>query len=392
MTLRTRVLGSMALLAGASLFLLGCNRQETARAAGPQMPAPIVTIAPAIARDVPTYLDEIGRTGAFESVTVTPQLSGRITERQFQDGADLRKDQLLFVIDPRPFKAQLDAAQAQLAQAKAALDLANTQLKMYASISDSRAVSALDFETKKNSVSVDEAQVQAAQAAVENAQLNLDYCYVRSPIDGRAGARLVDVGNVVQANTTGLLSVQRLNPIYADFTVTERDLTEVRRQMAQGALRVMARVPAALPTGGRMGSLTFLDNAVQNQTGTVNLRSTIPNADSHFWPCQFVTVTLILRTEKGAVLIPNEAAQISQQGSFVYIVKSDDTAELRQVTLGLRQGDDVVVANGVAAGERVVVTGQLTVTPGVKIRVQPTPPGTPAGAGGQGPSSGGGKS
>ena len=263
---------------------------------------------------------------------------------------------------------------------------------MYASISDSRAVSALDFETKKNSVSVDEAQVQAAQAAVENAQLNLDYCYVRSPIDGRAGARLVDVGNVVQANTTGLLSVQRLNPIYADFTVTERDLTEVRRQMAQGALRAMARVPADPPNGGRMGSLTFLDNAVQNQTGTVNLRATIPNADSHFWPGQFVTVTLILGTQKGAVLIPNEAAQISQQGSFVYAVKSDDTAEVRQVTLGLRQGDDVVVAKGVAAGERVVVTGQLTVTPGVKIRVQPAAPGMPAGPGGQGPSSGGGKS
>ena len=173
-----------------------------------------MTVVRASAHDVPVYLDEIGKSGAYESVTVTPQVAGRILERHFQDGAELKKDQLLFSVDPRPYQAQLDVASAQLAQSKAALDLANTQLKMYASISDTRAVSQLDFETKKNTVALDEAQVQAAQAAVEDAQLNLEYCYIHSPIDGRAGARLVDVGNVVQANTTGLLLIQRLDPIY----------------------------------------------------------------------------------------------------------------------------------------------------------------------------------
>jgi len=169
---------------------------------------------------------------------------GRIVERHFPDGAQLAKGQLLFTVDPRPYQAQLNSAKAQLAETRAALDLAATQLKMYSSITDERAVSELDLETKRNTVAVDEAQVQAAQAALENAQLNLDYCYVHSPIAGRAGARLVDVGNVVQANTTALLSIQRIDPIYADFTVTERDLPEVQPQMARGTLQARVRLPS----------------------------------------------------------------------------------------------------------------------------------------------------
>src|SRR5580704_4564469 len=331
--------------------------------------APLVAVAIASAQDVPRYLDEIGRSGAFESVTVTPQLPGRILERHFQDGEELKKGQLLFTIDPRPYQAQVDVAQAQLAQSQAALDLAKTQLKMYASITDVRAVSELDLETKKNTVAVDAAQVQAAQAAVENAQLNLQYCFIHSPIEGRAGARLVDAGNVVQANTSGLLLIQHLDPIYADFTVTERDLPEVQAQMAKGTLRTMVRLPSDAPAAARAGTLTFLDNAVQASTGTVNLRATVRNPDHHFWPGQFVNISLILATAKGAVLIPNQATQISQQGPFVFIVKPDDTTELRPVTLGQRQGENVVVTKGVAAGERVVVAGQMTVVPGAKVQV-----------------------
>jgi membrane fusion protein, multidrug efflux system len=373
----------------------GCAKKST-EAAGPPQFAPLVTVARATTRDVPIYLEEIGRSGAFESVTVTPQISGRIMERHFEDGAELKKGQLLFTVDPRPYQAQLDSAQAQLAQSKAALDLAKTQLKMYDSIANTRAVSQLDVETKKNTVAVDEAQVQANEAAVENAKLNLEYCYIHSPIDGRAGMRLVDVGNVVQTNTTGLLLIQRLDPIYADFTVTEGDLPEVQRELARGTLRALVRIPSDPPARAREGRLTFVDNMVQNATGTVNLRATIPNADHHFWPGQFVNVTLVLATAKGAVLIPNQATQISQQGPYVYVVKPDSTAELRQVALGQRQGDDVVVTKGVAQGEQVIVTGQLTVAPGGKVRVQeaaPTPapaapgtaprnkpPGEPAGA------------
>jgi len=371
----------MRATAALALFLAmtGCGKKST-EAAGPPPFAPLVTVARATVHDVPVYLEEIGRSGAFESVTATPQISGRITERHFQDGAELKKGQLLFTIDPRPYQAQLDAAQAQLAQSKAALDLAKTQLKMYDSIANTRAVSQLDVETKKNTVAVDEAQVQTSEAAVENAKLNLEYCYIHSPIDGRAGMRLVDVGNVVQTNTTGLLLIQRLDPIYADFTITEADLPEVQRELARGTLKALVRIPSDSPEQARKGELTFVDSSVQNATGTVNLRATIANADRHFWPGQFVNVTLVLATAKGAVLIPNQATQISQQGPYVLVVKPDNTAELRQVILGQRQGEDIVVTKGLAAGEQVIVTGQLTVAPGAKVRVQeaalaPPPPG-----------------
>jgi membrane fusion protein, multidrug efflux system len=363
------------ILVASAVWASGCNRQK-AQAAPQQPPPPLVTVAVAKSQTVPVYLDEIGKNGAFESVTVMPQVAGRITERPFEDGADLKKGQLLFVVDPRPFQAQLDAAEAQLAQSRAALELAKTQLQMYDALTDTRAVSQLDYQTKKNAVDVDKAQIQAAEAAVENTRLNLEYCYVRSPIDGRAGARLVDIGNIVQANTTALLSIQRLDPIYADFTVTERDLPDVRRQMARGGLRSLVRLPSDAEPSSRAGKVTFLDNAVQSGTGTVNLRATVPNEDRHFWPGQFVNVRLILAMEEKAVLVPNQAVQISQQGSFVYVVKPDMTIDLRLVGLGQRQGEDIAVRRGVAAGEQVVVTGQLVVGPGAKVRIASAAPAT----------------
>jgi membrane fusion protein, multidrug efflux system len=351
----------------------GCNH-GSARAAGPAgLPPPLVTVITATAQDVPRYLDEIGKNVAFESVTVTPQVAGRITERHFQDGENLRKGQLLFVIDPRPYKAQLDSAQANLAQAKAALDLAKIQFARDQELVGTRAISKQDYDTKKNTVDVNEAQVEAAKAAIETAQINLEYCYIHSPIDGRAGARLVDVGNVVQANSTSLLSIQRLDPIYATFTITERDLPEVQKQMKGGVLRAMVRLSADAENAARSGKVEFLDNAVQNATGTVNLRATVPNPDHHFWPGQFVDVKLVLATQKNAVLIPSQAAQISQQGPFVYVIKSDESAELRPVTLGQRQAGDVVITSGLAANERVVLAGQLLVRPGSKVQIKGEP-------------------
>lgn len=346
---------------------VGCSRSNVQ--AAPAMPPPLVTVVKANAQDVPRYLDEIGRNAAFESVTVTPQVGGRIVERHFQDGENLQKGQLLFVIDPRPYKAQVDAAQAALAQAKAALDLANIQFARDQEVIGTRAISRQDYDTKKNAVDVDKAQVDAAQAALETAKLNLEYCYVHSPINGRAGARLVDVGNVVQANATSLLSIQRLDPIYANFTITESDLPGVQKQMSSGTLRASVRLPSDTENAGRSGRVEFLDNAVQNGSGTVNLRATMSNADHHFWPGQFVNVKLVLSTEKGAVLIPSQATQISQQGPFVYVVKSDDTAELRPVKLGQRQGENIVVTEGITANERVVLAGQMLVRPGGKVRV-----------------------
>jgi multidrug efflux system membrane fusion protein len=358
------ILGSLILLATA-----GCRSEGHAQAAAAAMPPPLVTVAPAVSQDVPVYLDEIGRNVAFEAVTVTPQVGGRITERHFQDGANLKKGEPLFVIDPRPFKFQLDSSRANLAQQQAALELAKIQFDRDASIIDTRAISRQDYDTKKNTVAVDEAQVQAAQAAVENAQLNLQYCYIRSPIDGRAGSRLVDVGNIVQPNTTALLSIQHIEPIYANFTITERDLPEVQKKMAHGGLKALVRVPSDSEAQARAAKVEFLDNTVQNTTGTVNLRATVSNPDHHLWPGQFVNVRLVLDTRKAAVLIPNQATEISQKGPFVYVVKPDQTVELRQLVLGQRQGENVVVLEGVAAGEQVVTAGQMTLQPGGKVRI-----------------------
>jgi multidrug efflux system membrane fusion protein len=362
--------GHLALAAvGLSLLTtMACSRSHV-QAAAAAMPAPLVSVVKATAQDVPRYLDEIGRNAAFESVTVTPQVGGRIVERDFQDGENLKKGQLLFVVDPRPYKAQFDSAQAALAQAKAALDLAKIQFARDGEVIGTHAISKQDYDTKKNAVDVDQAQVEAAEAALETAKLNLEYCFIHSPIDGRAGARIVDVGNVVQANATSLLSIQRLDPIYANFTITESDLPGVQKQMSSGVLRAAVRLPSDQESAARLGRVEFLDNAVQNGSGTVNLRATMTNADHHFWPGQFVDVKLVLSTEKGAVLIPNQATQISQKGPYVYVVKSDDTVELRPVKLGQRQGDDVVVTEGVAANERVVLAGQMLLRPGGKVRI-----------------------
>jgi multidrug efflux system membrane fusion protein len=183
---------------------------------------------------------------------------------------------------------------------------------------------------------------------------------------------------VVQANSTSLLSIQRIDPIYASFTVTERDLPQVQQGLSAGTLKAAVRLPSDSENAARSGRVEFLDNSVQSGSGTVTLRATVRNSDHHFWPGQFVNVKLVLATEKGAVLIPNQAAQISQQGPFVYVLKSDDTAEPRPVKLGQRQGDQVVVTEGVSANERVVLTGQMLVRPGSKVRLDDGLPPAPS--------------
>src|SRR5437870_1376157 len=301
------------LLAG--FLVVGCGKKPEATFERP--PAP-VTVATALTQHVPVYLDAIGKFVAREVVSIQPQVSGRIVQIHFTDGADLKAGQVLFTIDPRPFQAQLNVAEANLAQSKAALDLAKINFDRVASVTDQRAVSRQDYDAKKNAVEANEAQVKQNQAAVETARLNLEYCTIRSPINGRAGQRLVDLGNVVTANTSALLSIQRLDPIYADFTVTENDLTAVWQNMARGSLTVEVRLPDESGTP-HAGELTFLDNAVQDATGTVKLRATIPNRDRHFWSGQFAKIRLILSVRQGAILIPAAALQTSAKGPFVYV-------------------------------------------------------------------------
>lgn len=363
------ILIRMSVVALAALAFAGC-RQE-APAAFERPPAP-VAVAAAVTRDVPVYLDEVGRVAAREVVSVQPQLSGRITRIHFNDGAHLRKGDLLFTIDPRPFQAQLDAAEATLAQARAALDLARIQFVRATTLIETKAISQEELDLKKNAVDVAAAQVEQSAAAVQTARLNLEYCFIRSPIDGRAGQRLVDTGNVVAANSGSLLTIQRLDPVYADFTVPENDLTAVQRNMARGSLEVEVRLPdePGEPSEARLGTLTFLDNSVQDGTGTVKLRATIPNGDHRFWPGRFVKIRLVLDTLQDAVLVPAAAPQTSAQGPFVYVVKEDSTAEQRTVAQGQRHGDLIVISRGLKPGERIVVDGQLGVTPGGKVRFE----------------------
>jgi multidrug efflux system membrane fusion protein len=334
-------------------------------------------VAKAEAKDVPIYLDAVGKTVAREVVMVQPQVDGRITEIHFTDGARVKRGAPLFTIDPRPFQALVDQAEGNLAQAKAALDLAKIDFDRVSSLVNTKAIAKQEIDTRKNAVDVAEAQVKQREAELENARINLDYCSIRSPIDGRAGQRLVDIGNIVKQNETQLLSIQRLDPIYADFTVTEAELTSVQENMRNGTLKVEARLPDA-PDVARNGDLTFLDNAVQDGTGTVKLRATIQNADDYFWPGRFVRVRLVLATKKDAIVVPATSPQMSAKGPFVYVVKQDATAELRPITLGQQQGDYVVIQNGVKPGEQVVTNGQLGVTPGGKVRVEEAQANSPA--------------
>ena len=358
-------------------FLLAVSACAKAKGAGaPERPPSPVVVAPALERDVAVYVEEIGRATAREVVSIQAQVSGPITNIHFTDGADVKRGDLLFTIDPRPFQAALDSADANLEQNRAALDLAKIEFARVEKLIQGMAISRQDYDARRNAVAVAQAQVKASLASVATARLNLEHCFIRSPIDGRAGQRQVDLGNLVvaggAASGTQLLVVQRLDPIYADFTIPEKELASVQRSMAGAALRVEVRLPDDKDAGARQGDLTFLDNAVQNGTGTVRLRATLPNADRHFWPGRFVKVRLVLGTERGAVLVPATAPQVSAKGPFVYVVKPDSTAELRPVSLGQRQGDLVALARGVKPGEQVVTAGQLAVTPGGKVRVQPS--------------------
>lgn len=350
------------------LVIAGCGKQ------GPptfQRPPATVSVVEAVSQDVPVYIDGIGKSVASEVVSIQPQVSGRITEIHFTDGAELKAGDLLFTIDPRPYEAQLVSAEATWAEKRAAVDLAKLQFKRYAELLETKSVSQSDYDQRKNTLEIAVAQAKQSEAAVETARLNLEYCTIHSPIEGRAGHRLVDIGNVVAANTGSLLVIERLNPIYTDFTITEEELTLVQQNMRQGTLKVEARL-SDRPNDPREGKLTFLDNSVQEGLGTIKLRATIPNADHYLWPGRFVKVRLILSTMHDAVLVPASAPQMSAKGTFVYVIKDDSTAELRPVKLGQRQSELVVVGHGLKSGERVVLTGQLGIVPGGKVKVDET--------------------
>ena len=330
-------------------------------------PAPVVVEA-ATSRDVPIYIDEIGRCVAYEYVSVAPQISGPIMDIHFTDGAEIKKGQKLFTIDPRPFDALLEQMKAAVVQRKAERDMAKQDFARVEALLGTKAISQQDYDTRKGTLAVDEAQIKAAEAAVQTAKLRVDYCTIVSPIEGRAGRRLVDIGNVVKENDTSLVTIQRLDPIYAEFSVPERSLPVIVEKMKLGTLKAQVWIPEK-PDEKRDGDLTFLDNTVQASAGTIKLRVTLKNPDRFFWAGQFAHVRLVLSTKKDAVLIPAVAVQLGQVGSFVYVVGDASTAELRPITTGQRYDDMVMVDQGVKSGERVIKTGQMLVMPGAKVMV-----------------------
>jgi membrane fusion protein, multidrug efflux system len=370
-------------LAGFVLYRIYQHRVGEVKRAQP--PARPVLVAQVITKDVPLYLDEIGTCAAYETVQVQAQVSGQIIARNFQDGADVKKGDLLFTIDPRPYQAALEQAQGQLGQAQSKLVLDQITLKRQQELRARNVISPQDLDTAQATVKSDEATVKTAEGAVAAAQVNLDYCNIRSPINGRAGLRLVDVGNVVTGGGGGgggavLLTIQGLDPIYTDFTVSETDLPLVRRYLGGPNVKVETRsADGSMPP--RMGDLYFIDTSVQPGAGTVKARGVTPNPDHALWPSEFVRVRFILDNLKDANLVPSQAVQISQSGPFIFVVKPDNTVDLRQVKPGQRQdGDTQVIEDGLKAGETVVVTGQLALAPGTKVEPKPyNPPAAPNG-------------
>jgi membrane fusion protein, multidrug efflux system len=350
------------LLAGFVTYSIFQHRATEAKGAQPL--ARPVLVAKVITKDAPIYLDEIGTCAAYETVQVQAQVSGKIIERQFQDGSDVKKGDPLFTIDPRPYQAVLDQAKAQ-----AALDQAT--LKRQEDLRARKVIAQQDYD-------IAVANAQKSKGAAEAAEVNLDYCYIKSPINGRAGLRQVDVGNVVTgiAGTGGavLLTIQGLDPIYTDFTVAETDLGLVRKYLGGPNIKVETWSPDQ-NTARRTGDLYFIDTAVQPGSGTVKARAVTPNPDRALWPSEFVRVRFILDTIKDAKLVPSQAVQISQSGPFIFVLKPDNTVDLRPVKPGQRQdGDLTVVESGVQPGETVVVTGQLALAPGSKVDPKPYSP------------------
>lgn len=337
------------------------------KAGPPPKPVRPVTAARAIEKDVPIYLDEIGNCTAYETVTIQPQVSGPIVGIHFTDGAELKKGDLLFTIDPRPFKAALDRAKATLEQDRAKEAFAESQLKRNEELRRTKVISPSDYDNAVSNARSSKATVQADEAAVEQAQIDLDYCTIRSPIEGRASKRMVDLGNVV-SQSTPLLMIQRQAPIYVDFTIPESALPKVRQYRQANTLKVEASF-ADDPSKRRIGEFDFLDSGVQQNTGTVRMRAVLQNEDRLFWPGQFVNVRILLDTLKNTILVPNEAVQVGSAGPFVFVIKADNTVEIRPVKPGQRQGDDMAILQGLKVGEQVVVTGQLTLAPGTQVSI-----------------------
>jgi multidrug efflux system membrane fusion protein len=379
---------------------LACNTTSPAgkAAAGRGgFPASPVTAAMAEQKDVPVQIRQIGSVEPIAVIAVKAQIGGELTKVLFREGEDVRKGQQLFEIDPRPYQQAINQAQAAIekdnaliAQAEANLSRdrvqtsnAKEQAERYQALAkdgliskDQNSTYQTTFNSQNEALRADEAAINSAKAslnvdksALETAKLNLSYCSIFSPIDGRAGSLLVQAGNLVKANdTTALVNINQVEPVYVTFSVPEQLLGDIRSYSKDRPLAVTAVIS---PERSATGQLIFIDNIVDNTTGTIKLKALFTNADRSLWPGQFINVVMTLRTLRGVTVIPSEAIQSGQSGQFVFVLKADQTVESRVVTPGQTVENKIVVEKGIAPGETVITDGQMRLIPGAKVHVVP---------------------
>jgi multidrug efflux system membrane fusion protein len=316
-------------------------------------------------------LKAIGNVEAYSTVAVKARVDGQIVEVNVRDGAPVRKGAVLFRIDPRPYEAALRQAEANALRDAAARDQAASQARRYKDLLAKNFVSKEAYAQIRTNAATAEATARASQAALENAQLNLQYCTIRAPIDGYAGRVLLQAGNMTRASdSTSLVVINQVRPVYVNFAIPEQNLMEVRRRMAESSLLVEAVGADSKPIAS--GRLSFIDNAVDTSTGTIRLRAVFENSDTALWPGQFVNVSLRLYEQPDSLVIPSQAVQTGPEGQYVYVIRDDMTAEVRRIQLQRTEGEDAIVASGLNKDERVVIQGQLRLGP--KARVQITGP------------------
>src|SRR5881396_3675465 len=356
------------LLAGLGLLSTCSWGGGAAERTNDSAPVP-VTVAPAVQKDAPVSLRAIGNVTAYSTVSLKAQVEGRVAGVYFAEGQEVKRGDLLFALDARPFEAALRQAEANLARDRAQAENARVEAGRFARLVKDGIVSQDEYDQAHARAASLEAAVVADQAAVESARIQLQYCSIASPIDGRIGEILVHEGNVVKANETVLAVINQLRPIYVEFAVPQQELDEIRTRMAGGELPVEAFRPAD-EDHPVVGALSFINNTVDTTSGTVLLKAVFPNANEDLWPGQFVTVTLRLATRHDAVMIPSRAVQTGQDGKFVFVVQPDGAVASRPVSVGQTVGEEVVVEQGLAAGEQVVTEGQLRLAPGVRVQVK----------------------
>ncbi len=361
------------LLGSAVVTLWRLRAADVPPSASPSAPTGIpVTAGTVVVADVPVVLRGLGTVQAYNTVAVKSRVDGQIVSVDFEEGQEVKEGAVLFQIDPRPYQAALDQATANLEKDQATLANAQLNFNRDAKLIESRlAISQQQYDTDKATVAADQAALDSDKAQVEAARLNLSYCTITSPIDGRLGARLVDKGNLVHgAGTTTLVNITQIKPIFVSFTLPQNTLDEVRRRQDKGPLAVDA-VAADNGTILAEGKLTLVDNMVDATTGTIHLKARFDNDDERLWPGEFVNVRVVLSVRRQVPTVPEQTVLEGANGRFVYVIRPDDTVERRVVEIAAVQDGKAVVAKGLEPGERVVVDGQYRLNNGAKITILP---------------------